>query len=313
VEQGATGHAPVLLGEALEALAVRTAGSYLDATLGRGGHAAAILEQLGETGKILAVDRDPEAIRAGQRRFVGDQRVSIVRGNFAELGRIAREAGFDAGFDGVLLDLGVSSPQLDDPARGFSFLRDGPLDMRMDPDSGCSAAEWLAHADEREIVRVLRDYGEERHARRIARALLKARQEAPIETTGRLATVIAAAVPRREPGKHPATRSFQAIRIFINDELGALDAALEQVPGLLKPGGRLCVISFHSLEDRRVKRFIRHHSETAEPWRGLPEVPEHARPQLRPVGKARRADETEVAANPRARSAVLRVAERVAA
>jgi 16S rRNA (cytosine1402-N4)-methyltransferase len=313
VESGATAHAPVLLGEALKALAVREAGSYLDATLGRGGHSAAILERLGEAGRLLAVDRDPEAIRAGQRRFAGDPRVSIVRGNFAELERVAAQAGFAAGFDGILLDVGVSSPQLDDPARGFSFMRDGPLDMRMDPDAGSSASDWLAGVAERELARVLREYGEERHAKRIARAIVKARAEAPIATTGRLAEVIAAAVPGREPGKHPATRSFQAIRIFINDELDALDAALAQSLALLKPGGRLCVISFHSLEDRRVKRFIRRHSEEAEPWRGLPNVPAHARPLLRPVGKAVHAAEAEIAANPRARSAVLRAAERVAA
>lgn len=303
----------MLLGEALEALAVRAAGSYLDATLGRGGHAAAILERLGEAGRLLAVDRDPESIRAGKRRFIGDPRVSIVKGNFARLERIAGEAGFVDGFDGMLLDLGVSSPQLDDPARGFSFLRDGPLDMRMDPDAGQSAAEWLAEVPERELARVLREFGEERHARRIARALVRARDAAPITTTGQLAALIGAAVPGREPGKHPATRSFQAIRIFINDELGALDAALEQSLALLKPAGRLCVISFHSLEDRRVKRFIRHHASEAEPWRGLPDVPAHARPLLRPVGRAVRASAAELAANPRARSAVLRVAERMAA
>jgi len=313
VEQGAQDHAPVLLEEALEGLAIRAAGHYLDATLGRGGHAAAILERLGGAGRLLVVDRDPEAIRAGERRFFGDRRVSIVRGNFSELERIAREAGFEAGFDGMLLDVGVSSPQLDDPARGFSFMREGPLDMRMDPDSGSSAAHWLAHATERDIVRVLRDYGEERHARRIARAIVAAREAEPIETTRRLAEVIAGAVPGREPGKHPATRSFQAIRIFINDELAELDAALEASLVLLKPGGRLCVISFHSLEDRRVKRFMRRQAETTEPWRGLPEVPAHARPKMALVGKARRAGEAEVAANPRARSAVLRAAERVAA
>ena len=313
MEQGAQDHAPVLLEEALEGLAIRAAGHYLDATLGRGGHAAAILERLGGAGRLLVVDRDPEAIRAGERRFFGDRRVSIVRGNFSELERIAREAGFEAGFDGMLLDVGVSSPQLDDPARGFSFMREGPLDMRMDPDSGSSAAHWLAHATERDIVRVLRDYGEERHARRIARAIVAAREAEPIETTRRLAEVIAGAVPGREPGKHPATRSFQAIRIFINDELAELDAALEASLVLLKPGGRLCVISFHSLEDRRVKRFMRRQAETTEPWRGLPEVPAHARPKMALVGKARRAGEAEVAANPRARSAVLRAAERVAA
>jgi 16S rRNA (cytosine1402-N4)-methyltransferase len=313
VEQAVTSHAPVLLGEALEALAIKAAGSYLDATLGRGGHAAAILERLGEAGRLLAVDRDPEAIRAGERRFAGDSRVVIVRGNFAELQRIAAEAGFAAGFDGILLDLGVSSPQLDDPARGFSFLRDGPLDMRMDPDAGPSAADWLAHVGERELAAVLRELGEERHARRIARALCTARAAEPINTTGRLAALVAAAVPGREPGKHPATRSCQAIRIHLNDELGALDAALTQALALLKPGARLCVISFHSLEDRRVKRFIRRHADVAEPWRGLPEIPAHAQPRLRAVGRAVRASEAELAANPRARSAVLRAAERLAA
>jgi 16S rRNA (cytosine1402-N4)-methyltransferase len=313
VEQGAADHAPVLLSESLEALAVRAAGSYLDATLGRGGHSAAILARLGEAGKLFAVDRDPEAIRAGIRRFTGDPRVSIVRGNFAELKRLATQAGFEAGFDGILFDLGVSSPQLDEAARGFSFLRDGPLDMRMDPESGISAADWLAAAPEREIARVLRDYGEERHARRIARALVRARTGAPLKTTAQLAALIAAAVPGREPGKHPATRSFQAIRIFINDELAALDAGLGRSLSLLKPAGRLCVISFHSLEDRRVKRFIRRHAEVAEPWRGLPEIPSHARPLLRAAGRAVRPSEAEVAANPRARSAVLRVAERLAA
>jgi len=313
VEPGATEHAPVLLGEALEALAPHAAGSYLDATLGRGGHTAAILRHLGEAGRVLAVDRDPDAVRAGQRRFAGDERVSIVRGNFAELEQIAVQAGFSAGFDGVLLDVGVSSPQLDDPARGFSFMRDGPLDMRMDPEAGRSAADWLAIVSERDLAQVLFEYGEERHGRRIARAIVAARAVTPIRSTGQLAELIAGAVPGREPGKHPATRSFQAIRIYINDELAALDAALEASLALLKPCGRLCVISFHSLEDRRVKRFIRRQAEVAEPWRGLPDIPAHARPVLRPVGKAVRAGAAEIEANPRARSAVLRAAERLAA
>jgi len=313
VEPGATEHASVLLGEALEALAPHAAGSYLDATLGRGGHTAAILRHLGEAGRVLAVDRDPDAVRAGQRRFAGDERVSIVRGNFAELEQIAVQAGFSAGFDGVLLDVGVSSPQLDDPARGFSFMRDGPLDMRMDPEAGRSAADWLAIVSERDLAQVLFEYGEERHGRRIARAIVAARAVTPIRSTGQLAELIAGAVPGREPGKHPATRSFQAIRIYINDELAALDAALEASLALLKPGGRLCVISFHSLEDRRVKRFIRRQAEVAEPWRGLPDIPAHARPVLRPVGKAVRAGAAEIKANPRARSAVLRAAERLAA
>lgn len=306
-------HAPVLLGEALEGLAVRDAGTYLDATLGRGGHTAEILERLGENGRVLALDRDPQAIEAGNRRFSGDPRVVVVKGDFSELGDIARASGFHKGFDGILLDLGVSSPQLDDPARGFSFLRDGPLDMRMDPDSGFSAAEWLARAPEAEIARVLRDYGEERFARRIARRLVAARDAEPIRTTGQLAEIVARSVPRKEPGKHPATRTFQAIRMLVNNEIGALEAALPQALELLRPAGRMCVISFHSLEDRRVKRFIRAASEVPEPWRGLPNVPAEARPTLRPVGKAIRPSAAETDANPRARSAVLRVAERLAA
>jgi 16S rRNA (cytosine1402-N4)-methyltransferase len=306
-------HAPVLLGEALEALAVREAGSYLDATLGRGGHAAAILSRLGSTGRLLAMDRDPEAVEAGIRRFGGDPRVVVVRGNFAYLRSVAEEAGFASGFDGILLDLGVSSPQLDDAERGFSFLRDGPLDMRMDPDQGPSAAEWLEHADEADITRVLKEFGEERFARRVARAIVAARGRAPIRRTLQLADIVAGAVPGREPGKHPATRTFQALRIAVNDELGALEAALDQALVALRSGGRLVVISFHSLEDRRVKRFIRRHSQVAEPWRGLPRIPPEARPKLAPVGKAVRADDAQVAANPRARSAVLRAAERLAA
>lgn len=306
-------HAPVLLEEALTGLAVHETGTYLDATLGRGGHTAAIVERLGEEGKVLAVDRDPDAVRAGRERFNGDSRIVVVKGDFSELGSIAREAGFGAGFDGVLMDLGVSSPQLDDPARGFSFLREGPLDMRMDPESGRGASEWLARADENEIARIIREYGEERFARRIARAIVAARAQSPIETTGRLADVVSAAVPTREPGKHPATRTFQALRIHTNRELEALDAALPQAVELLRPGGRLCVISFHSLEDRRVKRFMRRESLVAEPWRGLPDVPADALPALKVVGKAVRASEAEVERNPRARSAVLRVAERLAA
>jgi 16S rRNA (cytosine1402-N4)-methyltransferase len=306
-------HAPVLLGEALEGLAVRESGTYLDATLGRGGHTAGILERLGEQGRVLAVDRDPEAIAAGQRRFSGDQRVVVVKGDFSRLGDIVREAGFVAGFDGILLDLGVSSPQLDDPARGFSFLRDGPLDMRMDPESGFSAAQWLDSAGEAEIARVLKEYGEERFARRIARRIVAERGPRPFRTTGQLAAVVAEAVPKREPGKHPATRTFQALRMLVNDEIGALESALPAAVALLRPAGRLCVISFHSLEDRRVKRFIRAESEVPEPWRGLPTIPPEARPRLRPVGKAIRPSVEETGRNPRARSAVLRVAERLAA
>ncbi len=304
-------HVPVLREEVLEALAVRADGHYLDGTFGRGGHTAAILERLGPAGRLVVIDRDPVAIERARAQYGMDARVRIMQGNFAEMQALTAQGETGGGFDGILLDLGVSSPQLDDPARGFSFRAEGPLDMRMDPDRGVSAADWLATVDEGRLADVLRRYGEERHARRIARAIVRARAEAPIETTTRLAGIVAAAMPGREPGKHPATRTFQAIRIEINGELDALAAALEQALESLAPGGRLCVISFHSLEDRQVKRFMRGHSREAEAWRGLPDMPEHARPRLRLVGRAVRPGEAEVAANPRARSAVLRVAERV--
>jgi 16S rRNA (cytosine1402-N4)-methyltransferase len=304
-------HVPVLREEVLEALAVRADGHYLDGTFGRGGHTAAILERLGPAGRLVVIDRDPAAIERARAQYGTDARVRIMQGNFAEMQALTAQGETGGGFDGILLDLGVSSPQLDDPARGFSFRAEGPLDMRMDPGRGVSAADWLATVDEGRLADVLRRYGEERHARRIARAIVRARAEAPIETTTRLAGIVAAAMPGREPGKHPATRTFQAIRIEINGELDALAAALEQALESLAPGGRLCVISFHSLEDRQVKRFMRGHSREAEAWRGLPDVPEHARPRLRLVGRAVRPGEAEVAANPRARSAVLRVAERI--
>lgn len=302
-------HHPVLLQEVLEALAVRTDGIYVDATFGRGGHAAAILERLGPEGRLYAMDRDPEAIVAAQR-FEPDRRFHITRGSFAMLGAMAQAAGIEGRVSGVLLDLGVSSPQLDDPRRGFSFLGDGPLDMRMDPEQGMSAADWLGQASEQEIVRVLKVYGEERFARRIARAILAARQQAPITRTGRLAEIIAAAVPKREPGRHPATRSFQAIRIHVNRELEELETVLPQAVDLLAPGGRLAVISFHSLEDRLVKRFMRRECKGEELPLDLP-VTGTSQGRLRLVGKARHAGEAEVQANPRARSAVLRVAERL--
>lgn len=302
-------HHPVLLQEVLEALAVRADGIYVDATFGRGGHAAAILERLGPEGRLYAMDRDPEAIVAAQR-FERDQRFHITRGSFAMLGAMAQAAGIEGRVSGVLLDLGVSSPQLDDPRRGFSFLGDGPLDMRMDPEQGMSAADWLGQASEQEIVRVLKVYGEERFARRIARAILAARQQAPIARTGRLAEIIAAAVPKREPGRHPATRSFQAIRIHVNRELEELETVLPQAVDLLAPGGRLAVISFHSLEDRLVKRFMRRECKGEELPLDLP-VTGTSQGRLRLVGKARHAGEAEVQANPRARSAVLRTAERL--
>lgn len=306
-------HTPVLRDEVLAGLAIRPGGRYCDATFGRGGHTAAILDVLGPAGRVVAIDRDPEALRAGQRRFEGESRLTLVRGSFGPLEERVRAAGLEGGLDGVLLDLGVSSPQLDEARRGFGFMQDGPLDMRMDNESGQSAAQWLARASEREIAAVLRDLGEERFARRIARGIVAARAVEPIVRTGQLAEIVAAAVPTREPGKHPATRSFQAIRIHVNRELEQLAEALPQAVRLLATGGRLCVISFHSLEDRIVKRFIRREEQGDPVYAGLPDVPAHARPRLRRVGGAITASEVEVAANPRARSAVLRIAEKVAA
>ena len=306
-------HTPVLLDEVLAGLAVRPDGRYCDATFGRGGHTAAVLGALGPAGRLVAIDRDPEAIRAGRQRFAAEARLTLVQGSFGSLEERVRAAGFERELDGVLLDLGVSSPQLDEAARGFSFMQDGPLDMRMDNESGQSAAQWLAKAGEREIADVIRGLGEERFARRIARAIVATRAEAPITRTAALAALVAEAVPTREPGKHPATRTFQAIRIHVNGELDALESALPQAVQLLAPGGRLCVISFHSLEDRIVKRFIRREEQGDPVYAGLPNVPVHARPRLKRVGGAVMAGEAEVRANPRARSAVLRVAERLAA
>ncbi|MFP4696595.1 16S rRNA (cytosine(1402)-N(4))-methyltransferase RsmH [Thiohalospira sp.] len=302
-------HRPVLCDAALEGLAVRPDGLYVDATYGRGGHAAAILERLGPEGRLWVLDRDPEAVAAAREQLGGDARVTIVADSFAHLGKHLRAAGLHGAVDGILLDLGVSSPQLDRAERGFSFRHDGPLDMRMDPDQGEDAASWLAGVEEKELVRVLRDYGEERFARRIARAIVAARAEEPIATTGRLATIVAGAVPRREPGRDPATRTFQALRIAVNDELGELERVLPVALEALARGGRLAVISFHSLEDRRVKRFMRDEARGDAP----PDMPlreDQIRRRLTLVGGARRAGESEVAENPRARSAVLRVAER---
>lgn len=306
------GHLPVLYDEVMEGLAVDSDGTYLDGTFGRGGHARGVLRALGPGGRLLLMDKDPEAIATAEREFGGDQRVAIRRGSFADL------AAWDAtadGLDGVLLDLGVSSPQLDVAERGFSFGKDGPLDMRMDPDSGESAAQWLARADEHEIADVLWRYGEERQSRRIARALVAARGQQPITRTAQLAEVIAAAVPRGKSGSdrnriHPATRSFQGIRIFINRELADLDAGLEAAMQRLKAGGRLAVISFHSLEDRIVKQFIAARAKAPPADRRMPE-PAPFTPTLRAIGGAIRAGDAELAGNPRARSAVLRVAERL--
>jgi 16S rRNA (cytosine1402-N4)-methyltransferase len=304
-------HVPVLLGPVLEGLDIKNDGCYVDGTFGRGGHSKAILERLGRHGRLIAFDRDPQAIAAAPDALTNDPRFELVRGEFAELANRIEERRLTGRVDGLLLDLGVSSPQLDEGERGFSFLRDGPLDMRMDPGSGTAARDWLQEVEEKELKRVLRQYGEERNAARIARAIISARSQRPIRTTGQLADVVAAAAPARGERKHPATRTFQAIRIFINRELEQLEAVLPQALDVLARGGRLCVISFHSLEDRIVKRFMREASREAPQYRGLPDVPEAFRPKLRIIGKAIAATAQEVADNARARSARLRVAERV--
>ncbi len=316
-EQGAQAnssaeHLPVLLEESVKALAIKPDGIYLDGTFGRGGHSKAILQQLGPDGRLLAVDKDPEAIRTAQVQFGDDGRFEIVRGSFTMLEQEVKQRGWTGKVNGILLDLGVSSPQLDDADRGFSFRADGPLDMRMDPESGISAADWLAEASDSDIAVVLKEYGEERYAKRIARAIVESRvQDGPILTTGRLAKVVTDANPRWEKNKDPATRSFQGIRIYINRELADLDDVLAQVLNILTPGGRLAVISFHSLEDRRVKQFMRREARGGEFPPDLPVTQAQFKPNIRLVGKAVRAGEAELAVNPRARSAVLRIAERM--
>ena len=304
-------HVPVLMGPVLDGLRILQDGVYVDATFGRGGHSTAILEQLGDNGRLLAVDRDPEAISNAPASLVDDPRFELIRGEFAELEAIMEERELIGRVDGLLLDLGVSSPQLDEAGRGFSFMRDGPLDMRMDPESGVSAAAFLARVDEMDLKYVLKRYGEEAHAARIARAVVSTRENTPIRTTGELARIVLDAVPAatRKKKIHPATKTFQAIRIYLNDELGQLVAVLEQSLRVLKKGGRLCVISFHSLDDRIVKRFMRDHSREAEQYRGMPDVPAEFMPRLAIVGKPLTATDAEIAANARARSARLRIAE----
>ena len=308
MERGAlSGHLPVMYAQVLDGLDVRGSGTYLDGTFGRGGHARGVLERLGPGGRLLLMDKDPEAIAVAMREFAQDARVAVFRGSFAELANWDETA---TGLDGVLFDLGVSSPQLDVAERGFSFGKDGPLDMRMDPDSGESAAQWLARADDREIADVLWTYGEERMSRRIARAIVARRDTQPLERTAQLADLIASVVPRGDQKIHPATRSFQAIRIFINRELADLETGLDAALARLKPGGRLAVISFHSLEDRIVKQFIARHSKAPPANRRMP-VEVAFTPVLRAIGSAQKATDEETSANPRARSAVLRVAEKL--
>jgi len=303
----------VLLAEVLEQFAIREAGIYVDGTFGRGGHSEAILARLGPTGRLFAMDRDPDAVAAGRLVAQADPRLTVVHAEFSRLGKQVRERGWEGRVDGILLDLGVSSPQLDAPERGFSFLHDGPLDMRMNPQApGPNAAQWLALAPEAEIAQVLRDFGEERFARRIARALVQARRDQPIERTGQLAAIVAAANPAWERDKHPATRAFQAIRIHINRELEELAQGLEQALQVLAVGGRLLVISFHSLEDRMVKRLFRQGVQGDVLPRGVPVTAAELRPRLRLPTSMLRAGPAELATNPRARSARLRVAERLA-
>jgi len=300
-------HTPVMLIEVLDGLRLRVDGTYLDGTFGRGGHAREVLKRLGAHGRLLLMDRDPAAIAAARREFASDARVSIRHGSFADLTQWEATA---AGRDGVLLDLGVSSPQLDDAARGFSFRADAPLDMRMDPSCGESAAEFLARADVGEITDVLWKFGEERMSRRIARAIVEQRREAPLARTGDLAELVARVVGRLPSGKHPATRSFQALRIAVNGELEALEKGLRGALERLKAGGRLAVISFHSLEDRAVKQFLREQSQPPPTRRGLP-PPASFTPRMKLLGPAQFPGADELERNPRARSAVLRVAEKL--
>ena len=304
-------HVSVLLSEAVDALAIRADGIYVDGTFGRGGHSRAVLAQLGPQGRLIAFDRDPAAIAAGEA--VGDARLTLVHSAFSALDDELVRLGVQA-VDGVLLDLGVSSPQLDDAARGMSFRFDAPLDMRMDTSRGQTVAEWLAEASVGQITEVIREYGEERFAHAIAKAIATARAGGAVATTGQLAALVEKAVRTREPGQHPATRTFQALRIFINQELEELSRVLPVCVSRLRPGGRLAVISFHSLEDRIVKRFMRDESRPPVLPRRLPvRAADLPAPRLQLVGKAMRPSEAEVAANPRARSAVLRVAERTEA
>jgi 16S rRNA (cytosine1402-N4)-methyltransferase len=305
-------HQPVLLEEVVEQLAIKSAGIYIDATFGRGGHSREILRHLGEQGRLLLIDKDPAAVAYVQRQcWASDRRLRVYQGSFAALESITKANGIQGQVNGLLLDLGVSSPQLDEAERGFSFLRDGPLDMRMDPNNGISAAQWLACASEREIAQVIKDYGEERYAKRIAKAIADARKQAAIVSTVQLATLVKRAHPRWERHKHPATQTFQAIRIYINKELEDLQTCLAQSVEVLAIGGRLLVISFHSLEDRIVKRFIRKHSREPAELKMLPIMPTEWRPRLKSLGSGIKPSAQMIANNPRSRSAILRIAEKL--
>lgn len=305
-------HRPVLLKEVIAGLAIKPNGIYIDATFGRGGHSQSILQRLGPTGKLVAFDKDPKAIASGKIGPFEDPRFCIVHGSFTQLKKTMQDRDWCGKVNGILLDLGVSSPQLDDPERGFSFSKDGPLDMRMNTTTGMDAATWINQAARDDIARVLWEYGEERYAKRIANAIGKARENQPITRTKQLSDIIARAIPTREIKKHPATRSFQAIRIFINNELDELRDGLEQSLDVLAVGGRLCVISFHSLEDRIVKRFMQRESRNAAYPPDLPIQEKHMHYRLHKIGSLIRSSKEEMSNNPRARSARLRIAEKVA-
>lgn len=304
-------HVTVLLNEAVEQLITDPQGFYVDGTFGRGGHSSLILQKLSATGQLLAIDKDLAAIETAHQKFANEKRFAIAHASFADLAELIRTRELTGKVSGVLLDLGVSSPQLDNADRGFSFMQDGPLDMRMDQTRGISAAEWINTAAEDDISFVLKELGEERFARRMARAIVMERQKHPFSRTGHLAEVIKEANPAWEKGKHPATRAFQAIRIYINNELGDLESVLTQAVNVLVPGGRLVVISFHSLEDRLVKRFFRQQEQGDPVPKGLPIRDEQLNRKLKTIGKALKASDAEVALNVRSRSAVMRVAEKL--
>lgn len=311
MEENAVSHRPVLLAEAVDALAIKPDGIYLDGTFGRGGHSEAILNKLGEHGRLLAIDQDPQAIEVAQKKFASDPRFEIVQGNFEEMEAIVSSRGLMQKIDGILLDIGVSSPQLDDASRGFSFIKSGPLDMRMNPHAGQSAAEWLAEVDEYDLVTVLMKFGEEKFARRIANAIVEARKETVINDTVQLANIIEAAKPVKEKNKHAATKSFQAIRIYINRELEVLEHVLQAALKVLSVNGRLAVISFHSLEDRMVKRLFRDVSRGPQVPKEIPVMAKDLEQPYKLIGKAIKAGKQELQENPRARSSVLRVLERI--
>jgi len=303
------GHRTVLLDAAVEALSIKPEGVYVDGTFGRGGHSTLILKALDQKGRLIAFDKDLAAIDVAKKLFDQDSRFAIYHESFADLKKIVEQHNLVGRIDGVLLDLGVSSPQLDEADRGFSFMKDGPLDMRMDQARGLSAAEWLAQVEESDLVTVLKEYGEEKFAKRIARAIVEQRDKAPLTTTSELAALVEKATPVRDRHKHPATRTFQAIRIYINRELVDLDEVLASVIDVLAPGGRLVVISFHSLEDRRVKQFMKRESQGPKLPKKLPIAHVETQGRLRLVGKAIKPSDEEVKENPRARSAVMRIAE----